>query len=161
MAIEVDEESFEWCLDHASLIRVCDEIAQAHEQEMEEAETKWDLHLVGQQKQVEQLLGRVAMMAEALEDTLVRIEPLLELMPEPRRPTGWVQTVRDALRAAPKVLFSERARVLRNEKGDVKLVCVDNDGQTRVSQTPFPGVMRIMPDNLEDEILAAKVIILE
>ena len=50
-----------------SYLKAAELIAQAHEQEMEEAETKWDLHLVGQQKQVEQLLAQVAVMAGAIE----------------------------------------------------------------------------------------------
>jgi uncharacterized coiled-coil protein SlyX len=40
-------------------------IAQAHEEELQGAETKWDLHLVGQQKRIEELAAQVAVMEQA------------------------------------------------------------------------------------------------
>ena len=81
MAIEVDEESFDWCLDHASLIRGCDEIAQAHEQE-------------------------VALMAEALRFILVRVKPLGELMKGGQWVKDWSGKAEAALQSAPKVLWA-------------------------------------------------------
>ena len=131
-------------------------------------------------REIPKLQGQVAVMAEALElhdelrdltyDTgyyaaCIEVADKDEYMPllneakdKRNRISGRMKA---ALQSAPKVLYAVKAKVLRNDENGVRLVFVDNDERTRVSQTPFPGVLRIQADSYEDEILDAHVIVLE
>jgi len=78
-----------------------DTIAAQHEQDVASLVAVRDMYAI----EIEGLQAQVAEMGGALEYTLVRLKPLLELMREDRRPTEWVEKIEKALTGAPKVLY--------------------------------------------------------
>ena len=104
-------------------------IAQAHEQELSEMEHRYqqanrmDSDIAGMAvRDMKKAQAQVAVMAEAVGYTLVRLKPLVELIPPPKTPTEWVEKLEAALQSAPKVLYAGEAVLLQYRDGSQSLM---------------------------------------
>ena len=167
---QILEQNIDWdigcdnpCFESGVLVQA---IAQAHEQELSEME-----HRYQQANQMDSDIAGMAVidMKKAQAQVAVMGQTLERIAHDPNdgraltsKTAGYYQEwANQALQSAPKVLYAVKAKVLQNDEDGVRLVFVDNDERTRVSQTPFPGVLRIQVGSYEDEILDAHVIVLE